>query len=483
MAKVNNGGMNMHPVTRIVVAAVLLLSACGLSLGGTTAPDAAGYRATDQTPFSFQNIVSTGARVLAGTDDGTANVNIGFTFRFYGQDYSSLCISTNGLIAFGGCNMDFANVDLSNASPSGDARILAPFWTDLSFDAPGTDAVYYQVLGTAPQRQFVVQWNSAFPLNASSGVTFQVVLYEGSNQIRFQYLNVGSGGNGRQATVGIRDAGGQSNNRQIQWSYNAPVLANGESILFSLQPPVPFNLGTAGPQSWALLGLGGPTNLTMSGSSVITGTVANVGIATSGNVVMSGSGRINGQLWLNTAGTLTKSVTTVIAGGVVKTAAGDAALLQAAADARAASTAAAALTPTIQTSPTIVLASKTMTISGGPGVNVVSLTSVTIANGVLTLSAPAGATFVVNTSGSLTLSGGSGAIRLAGGLTPLDVLFNITGTGSVTMSGGSTSSTQFSGILLAPRGSVTMSPPSIAGELIVGGAAVTISGSGQIRNP
>jgi hypothetical protein len=232
MARVNNGEMNMQPVTRIVVAVVLLLSACGLSLGGTTAPDAAGYRATDQTSFSFLNIVSTGARVLAGTDDGTANVNIGLTFRFYGQDYSSLCISTNGLIAFGGCNADFANVDLSNAAPSGNARIVAPFWMDLSFDAPGTDAVYYQVLGTAPQRQFVVQWNSAFPLNASSGVTFQVVLYEGSNQIRFQYLSVGSGGNGNQATVGIRDAGGQPNNRQIQWSYNAPVLANGEAILF-----------------------------------------------------------------------------------------------------------------------------------------------------------------------------------------------------------------------------------------------------------
>jgi hypothetical protein len=253
MAKVNNRGMNMQPVTRIVIAVVLLLSTCGLSFGGTTPPDAAGYRATDQTPFSFQNIVSTGARVLAGTDDGTANVNIGFTFRFYGQGYTSVCISTNGLIAFGGCNMDFANVDLSNAAPSGDARIVAPFWTDLSFDAQGTDAVYYQVLGAAPQRQFVVQWNSAFPLNASSGVTFEAVLYEGSNQIRFQYLNVGSGGKGNQATVGIRDVGGQSNNHRVQWSYNAPVLANGEAILFeqvSVAPPTITGMPAAGCSLW-----------------------------------------------------------------------------------------------------------------------------------------------------------------------------------------------------------------------------------------
>lgn len=298
MAKVNIGGMKMQPVTRIVAAAVLLLSTCGWGFGGTTAPDAAGYRATDQISFSFQNIVSTGARVLAGTDDGTAMVDIGFTFRFYGQDYTTLCISTNGLIALGGCNADFANVDLSSAGPSGDARIVAPLWTDLSFNAAGTDAVYYQVLGSAPQRQFVVQWNSAFPLNASSGVTFQALLYEGSNEIRFQYLNVGSGGNGSQATVGIRDAGGQTNNRQIQWSYNAPVLANGEAILFRQGgPPTISGMPEAGCSLWPpnnrLVQVAAVTATPMQGATLASFTVTGVSNEPAGrdeDIVIAASG-------------------------------------------------------------------------------------------------------------------------------------------------------------------------------------------------
>ena len=75
-------------------------------------------------------------------------MNIGFSFTFYGQSYSGVCISTNGLLAFGSCNTDFANVDLSSAAPGGDARVIAPFWTDLNFNTPGSDAVYYQMLAT-----------------------------------------------------------------------------------------------------------------------------------------------------------------------------------------------------------------------------------------------------------------------------------------------------------------------------------------------
>jgi hypothetical protein len=41
--------------------------------------------------------------------------------------------------------------------------------------------------------------------------------------------------NGALATIGVRDSGGNANNRQIAWSYNAGVLANSSAILFT--PP------------------------------------------------------------------------------------------------------------------------------------------------------------------------------------------------------------------------------------------------------
>ncbi|MCL5745536.1 MAG: hypothetical protein M1541_16700, partial [Acidobacteria bacterium] len=95
----------------------------------------------------------------------------------------------------------------------------------------GADAVYYQLLGTAPNRQFVVQWNVALPLNSSSGVTFQAVFYEGTNNIAFQYLSVAASSNGKIATVGIRDAGGHLNVRRLQWSYDAAVLKDAMALV------------------------------------------------------------------------------------------------------------------------------------------------------------------------------------------------------------------------------------------------------------
>jgi hypothetical protein len=86
-------------------------------------------------------------------------------------------------------------------------------------------------------------------------VTFEVVLYEGTNRVLFQYqtVNLGAGNpasNGALATVGIRDTGGNTNNRQIEWSYAAPVLGNGTAISFAASYLVgdvyPFSNDTQG---------------------------------------------------------------------------------------------------------------------------------------------------------------------------------------------------------------------------------------------
>jgi hypothetical protein len=63
-------------------------------------------------------------------------------------------------------------------------------------------------------------------------VTFEAILSERSNNILFQYQTVDPT-KGALATVGIRDAGGSTNNRQIQWSFDAGVLAASGAILFT----------------------------------------------------------------------------------------------------------------------------------------------------------------------------------------------------------------------------------------------------------
>jgi choice-of-anchor A domain-containing protein len=471
-----------------VLAWILLAASAGQA--ASVGPDAFGYVASEATVYSFVDIASSGIGVLTGADDDQAIVNIGFAFQFYGQTYTSLCASTNGLISFGGCNMAFANQDLTASSPPGNLPTVAPFWSDLTFAVRGSGAIHYQTLGSAPNRQFVVQWTNAFPINAPEGVTFQAIFFESSNRILFQYKNVNAGAGspvslGGRTTVGIRDVNGHANGRRLQWSYNVPVLKNGMALEFAAVGGTPVDLGAAGPRHWAVLSLGRPTALSLAGGAVVTGKVADVGGAASSTVSVSGQARIDGKVWIGASAKLDQSGKGVIAGGVVTGAAAQAKLQQAVSDALAASAMAASLGATIPgiTSINLTSPSQVLTIPGGSGRNVVNLTNLVITSGALTLQAPAGGTFVINVSGEFSVNG-PGTIQVAGGLLPLAVLFNITGAGAeVTVSGGPAGPTaKVHGIILAPSRSITIAPRPIMGEVIGGGAKLTIEGQTTLLN-
>ena len=207
-------------------------------------PDAGGYSATDATVYSFVDVSSAGgAAVLAGTDDGVAALTLPFPFTFYGQSYSLACVSSNGALYFitaaascSGVN-DIGNVDLALTTPN-DWPALFPFWSDLTFQAPGAGAVFYQTGGAAGNRRCVVQWNNAMPVESANPVTFEIVLSEGTNAVLFQYKTVllGAGNpasGGAEATVGVRNTAGGAANQQIEWSFNAPVLHDSSALLFS----------------------------------------------------------------------------------------------------------------------------------------------------------------------------------------------------------------------------------------------------------
>lgn len=222
---------------------VRLLSA--LALGGalsqpSLAGDAFGYTASSTVMFSYLDVSSTGTAVLANTDDGTVNLTLPFGFRFYGTTYTSLCVSSNGLITFGGCPTDdMSTRDLTAQPTPGNLPVIAPFWMDLTFAIPGAGAVCYQTLGSTGSRKFVLQWNNVHALNGPDALNFETILSEGANTILFQYSKVDSGdatvNKGAGATVGIAAPNAISNGYFLQWSRNAAVLSDNEAILFT--PP------------------------------------------------------------------------------------------------------------------------------------------------------------------------------------------------------------------------------------------------------
>jgi hypothetical protein len=228
-------------IGQLFLAAAAVAAAPAWAIG----PDAFGYTATSQVAYSYQDISQTGATVLAGADDETATIQIGFGFKFYGVTYSNLCVSTNGLISFGGCWRDFANIDFTQQAPAagGDLPMIAPFWTDLTFNWPGAGGIAYQTSGTAGSRKLIVQWKNVYGLNSPGPLNFQVILTEGTNRILLQYAGVEPGlatlDKGASATVGIRATGGQvttaGNGNRLQWSYRVPVLRNSMAIEYT--PP------------------------------------------------------------------------------------------------------------------------------------------------------------------------------------------------------------------------------------------------------
>jgi choice-of-anchor A domain-containing protein len=98
---------------------------------------------------------------------------------------------------------------------------------------------------------------------------------------------------------------------------------------------------------------------------------------------------------------------------------------------------------------------------------------------VLTLSAPAGSTYLLNVSSQLVLT--SGSIRVVGGLTAADVLINYTGTSDIRFSGGGNSS-RIDGTILAPHSGVSISPGVVVGSVIANSVTMS-SGANVVPEP
>lgn len=192
-----------------------------------------GYNLYTANPpvLPCDDIFDTGTPTNLG-DDAQITVPIGFSFTFYGTNYTQLSINSNGLIGFGGsAGTGLGNVSLPANNPGGGntSRILAVFWDDLNPGAAGD--VIYQTVGNPGFRRFVVQWDVPF---FSGGVAndllhWQVVFHEFDDIIDVCYVDTVSGGaggnNGGSATVGIQR--GNSIPERILFSFNQPFVQSG----------------------------------------------------------------------------------------------------------------------------------------------------------------------------------------------------------------------------------------------------------------
>ena len=165
-----------------------------------------------------------GGTRLTLADDAQATVALPFSFRYYGQPFSSVTVSSNGFLVFGPSPATaWINSPLPNtAVPNG---VVAAYWDDLDPSLNG-GAVWYRTVGSAPNRKLVVSWVGVRHADTAGPISFQAVLEETSNEILLAYQDTLHGNpaqdHGASATIGLESPDGTLG---TQFLYNQPLLA------------------------------------------------------------------------------------------------------------------------------------------------------------------------------------------------------------------------------------------------------------------
>ena len=153
----------------------------------------------------------------APEDEGFQYVPIGFPFYYMGLPRDSVTVYTNGFLSFSPYHNTaniFVNGFLFADSADTDANlfvdILAPLWDDLTTADAGC-SVYYETIGSAPNRVFTIEWSNVRVVGTNDVYTFQLKLYESMNVIEFVYGPSTDGMQKTTACLGIKEGTGGAN--------------------------------------------------------------------------------------------------------------------------------------------------------------------------------------------------------------------------------------------------------------------------------
>jgi PKD repeat protein len=168
----------------------------------------------------------TGATVIPEiqTDEAiSAPIDIGFNFLYNSVNYNQIVVSSNGFLSFNTNSGIYYDNDLAN-SPG--RPLIAPLWDDLAGEGGSAS---YLLEGTAPNRILTVEWLYwKWPYFFTvSNISFQVKLYESTNQIEFIYRQEIGGMFFNAASMGLAFQGyGTNNFLSLQDAGSAPTASS-----------------------------------------------------------------------------------------------------------------------------------------------------------------------------------------------------------------------------------------------------------------
>ena len=184
-------------------------------------------------------------------DGGWSGIPLGFNFDFFGTNYTTLNVGTNGVLQFGAYNAtalaDFTIGALPNtADPLGAVYACA---NDLHCGTTGTPATYvrYWTEGYAPNRRFVIEYNVFQYGSTTNRVNVQVIVYETLGMVDViakQIMSTNSksiGVNSPTGTIGA-SAPNCTTNAQNYWSAQTATIAAANPQAWRFAPPSNYNV-------------------------------------------------------------------------------------------------------------------------------------------------------------------------------------------------------------------------------------------------
>lgn len=227
--------ISVYAKVSILVLGFLFSSAVA-AVGGTPA-----YQ-VESVPFQWID-ATTGT-----VQESQVTLPIGFNFRYYDNYFSTLAVMAEGFLAMGMFGYSYNHKIMPYLDYS--MRLRNP-----------TSRIYTKLEGTSPNQRFTVSWVDLSYGNVIcydqylyedvycewiyfGKVSFQVTLYEGSNDIVFRYLDVVASDeasanftnrdNGRTATVLVEKG---SRTEGTLYSRNQAAIQNGTALRFFMGTP------------------------------------------------------------------------------------------------------------------------------------------------------------------------------------------------------------------------------------------------------
>ena len=142
-----------------------------------------------------------------GDDGYVADLPIGFDFNFYGNTYNKLNLYLNGFVTFGSAiAKPYWTTDGIPAATDPN-NMIALAWNDWN---PGkvANSIRFETRGTAPNREFMLQFNNVPEAMGAGHLTSLLVLSEGTNVVTIYTTQFNMTYAGHRMTQGIENADG-----------------------------------------------------------------------------------------------------------------------------------------------------------------------------------------------------------------------------------------------------------------------------------